>query len=1224
MVLGNVAQARPHEAGRVIDDRYEVVRELGRGAMGVVVQVHDRLSNRDLALKQMLPRTGVTTGGRNDRAVVRFRREFHTIVGLSHPCVVAAYEYGFDEQQPYYTMELLEGPTLRELIGETAVQCCRVTRAVASALAFLHARRLLHRDLKARNVRCDAEGRPKLLDFGVLATMGVAGDVAGTPPCIPPEAMWGLPLDGRADLFGLGTLVYRLLTGRHAFPAETVDELEECWRHAPAPPSQYRTDVPVALDELVLAMLSIEPAGRPNTAAQIIARLDAIGGLEQAPELEVAQGWLRSARLVGRTEELRCVREAVEGAARGRGALLMVEGPSGVGKTRLLREAGLQAQLAGATVLRGRGRGWGHAPYDLVRQLARAMLRARPRDAERAGRAHKAVLGRVVPELGRGPRARRRAPGLVPAEERLQLQQALLEWFVGVAERRPLVMLVDDVERCDDGSASLLAALGHVASGVGLVVVAAARIDGLTPAPSRVQGAQRLRLTALDRAAVAELVQDWFGDLPDAALVVDWIHGAAGGSPLHCSELARHLAEDGVVAYGEGSWRLMFDPGEGRIPQRMAEAMDRRVEDLSAVGRWLGQALAVWRGPASVELCAELLDTDELTLVFEALDELVFEEIIVGGDEGFDLSHDGVREALIRCLDDEQRQALHERAAELIVMRWGPHGGERQADLGRHLLAAGQHREGAQQLELAGRRHYELRSFSDAIGLLRDALRVYRTCGDPRDEPRCLELQALLMRAGVIGDRSVVLAHADETLDAYERYGGLPLARRLSPWVGRRIAVGVGLGVAYLRWWAGRARRTGVSPRESLKATVALAGYAAVVHAMAFDFEHVRAIGQRLDPIRAVRAATARAALAMLDGLDALGHGRWNEAHDRMAEVATLAETPGLGTDAEMDPRMFRGGALVVQALLGAVQQQPSFSTAVAALESMRMRFSMLGAEMNRVYFHRLRGEEMRARRLSSESELSVVQLGRSWAGDSIGAWVGALAYGITGDTAGLREVLDQLQPQATADGALVPFATLARAELARHEGDPVRARDLLREALHTLPADQLLLQLALRSALVEALLDGDASRDAVALAEQTLQDAPPGTGPRPSRIRLRCALARGLARQREHERAAGLIAALVTDCASIDSPLLVGLIHEAGCEVAGAADASTEQRHHAARAELLFVSTANPVLVARARRLVGSVSTKESGVLRAGVSEGLDTVDLEPLSSDSGEALPS
>lgn len=97
-----------------------------------------------------------------------------------------------------------------------------------------------------------------------------------------------------------------------------------------------------------------------------------------------------------------------------------------------------------------------------------------------------------------------------------------------------------------------------------------------------------------------------------------------------------------------------------------------------------------------------------------------------------------------------------------------------------------------------------------------------------------------------------------------------------------------------------------------------------------------------------------------------------------------------------------------------------------------------------------------------------------------------------------------------------------------------------------------------------------------------------------------------------------------MTDCASIDSPLLVGLIHEAGCEVAGAADASTEQRHHAARAELLFVSTANPVLVARARRLVGSVSTKESGVLRAGVSEGLDTVDLEPLSSDSGEALPS
>src|SRR5690606_30450257 len=130
-------------------------------------------------------------------------------------------------------------------------------------------------------------GQPKLLDFGVLATMGVAGDVAGTPPSIPPEALRGLPLDARSDLFGLGALAYRLLTSREAYPAESIDQLEDCWRRRPPAPSKLRPEVPAALDDLVLSLLSVEPMGRPSTAAEVIARLDAVAGLDRAPELDV-------------------------------------------------------------------------------------------------------------------------------------------------------------------------------------------------------------------------------------------------------------------------------------------------------------------------------------------------------------------------------------------------------------------------------------------------------------------------------------------------------------------------------------------------------------------------------------------------------------------------------------------------------------------------------------------------------------------------------------------------------------------------------------------------------------------------------------------------------------------------------------------------------------------------------------------------------------------------
>src|SRR5439155_11151046 len=141
---------------------------------------------------------------------LRFRREFHTMASLAHPNIVEVFDYGFDRGTPYYTMELLDGQDLADLGRVTTHRACGLLRDVASALAFLHARRLLHRDLAPRNVRGTSTGLAKLIDFGVLATTGVSDDIAGTPPLIAPEAFYGRPLDHRYDLYGLGALAYRL------------------------------------------------------------------------------------------------------------------------------------------------------------------------------------------------------------------------------------------------------------------------------------------------------------------------------------------------------------------------------------------------------------------------------------------------------------------------------------------------------------------------------------------------------------------------------------------------------------------------------------------------------------------------------------------------------------------------------------------------------------------------------------------------------------------------------------------------------------------------------------------------------------------------------------------------------------------------------------------------------------------------------------------------------
>src|SRR5262249_20103082 len=145
-----------------------------------------------------------------------------------------------------------------------------------------------------------------------------------TVPCMAPEAALGGHLDQRTDVFGLGALAYFVLTGEHAFPARRVPALLEAHRRRPRPPSELSPWVSQDLEDLVLGMITLEPLGRPSSAVEVIDRLDAVGGLERAPELDLARGYLASARMVGRVREMSVARARIYGAARGVGRSIVI------------------------------------------------------------------------------------------------------------------------------------------------------------------------------------------------------------------------------------------------------------------------------------------------------------------------------------------------------------------------------------------------------------------------------------------------------------------------------------------------------------------------------------------------------------------------------------------------------------------------------------------------------------------------------------------------------------------------------------------------------------------------------------------------------------------------------------------------------------------------------------------------------------------------------------
>jgi len=260
--------------GDVLHDRYEILEFLGRGGMGTVYRVHDRTLGEDVALKIVRPELMGTPEARG-----RFFAEIRLARRVSHPGVCRIYEFGDDGARPYFTMELVEGRNLRELVrGEGPLppeRAVALAAEIADALQAIHAAGIVHRDLKSPNVMIDPRGRVRLMDFSIakgLAPDGQAtatGYVVGSPEYMSPEQARGRKVDARSDVYSLGIVLFEMLTGDVPFrapdPVATllmqVDE---------APPLE---PFPEPLRGLLERALAKDPGRRFDTAAQMAAAL---------------------------------------------------------------------------------------------------------------------------------------------------------------------------------------------------------------------------------------------------------------------------------------------------------------------------------------------------------------------------------------------------------------------------------------------------------------------------------------------------------------------------------------------------------------------------------------------------------------------------------------------------------------------------------------------------------------------------------------------------------------------------------------------------------------------------------------------------------------------------------------------------------------------------------------------------------------------------------------
>jgi len=264
--------------------RYEVLEEIGSGAMGAVFKARDPMMDREVAVKTI--HASALIGPMADQYRERFTREARAAGRLAHPGIVTVFDAGVEGDTPYLVMEFVPGRTLESVLssGEhfPLDMVYEIGQQLAEALAYAHANGVIHRDIKPANIQLTGTPeRAKIMDFGVAklaqAQVTSTGTLLGTPAYMAPEQFTGMPIDGRSDLFSLGVILYWLATGDKPFTGDTITAVSYKIVHTePIAPRQLNPGVPAALEAVILKCLAKDPAARHQTGDALAADLAAL------------------------------------------------------------------------------------------------------------------------------------------------------------------------------------------------------------------------------------------------------------------------------------------------------------------------------------------------------------------------------------------------------------------------------------------------------------------------------------------------------------------------------------------------------------------------------------------------------------------------------------------------------------------------------------------------------------------------------------------------------------------------------------------------------------------------------------------------------------------------------------------------------------------------------------------------------------------------------------
>lgn len=651
----------------VIGRRYIPKGEIGRGGMGTVYRVYDRITDKHIALKQVTDTGSIEFQDRpklDNDVRLALANEFKVLASLRHPNIIAVLDYGFDEQNlPYFTMPYIDDA---DDILLTSVSVSFETKLslwmqMLQASVYLHRRNVLHRDLKPANVLVK-DGQVKIMDFGLsIRTVDTSQEldpndtIAGTLAYLSPEVLQGEMPTESADLYAIGLIVYEMLTGVYPFDKNNMTNLiTEVLTKAP---DFSGLSLAPELIDILGKMLEKNPNDRYQQAVHVIQDLTDALGMPPMPETRaIRESFLQAAELVGREQEIRILTDALQRATDSSGSVWMVGGESGVGKSRLVEEVRTRALVNGFLVLRGQAVSNGKRIYqvwhDILRELA--IYTDVTEDEAR-------VLQEIDPALV-NTLEHDITSTVIDAQD---AQQRLFEITASMLKRlsQPIMLILEDLQWEGSESFALLRYLNtHITPAYPIFVLGNYRNDEYPTLPDELSSVNVLEINRLSSDAIANLSASMLGDdVGRRDSIVSLLERETEGNAFFIVEVVRALAENAGQLDLIGQMTLpqnVFAEGVRTVIQRRLEKVPvdhlPLLKLVAVAGRYIDYEL--------VKYLADGFDTNIDMWLNAGADVAILE--VVDGQWRF--AHDKLRERTLADLSEEECPRLHKEVAEAI------------------------------------------------------------------------------------------------------------------------------------------------------------------------------------------------------------------------------------------------------------------------------------------------------------------------------------------------------------------------------------------------------------------------------------------------------------------------------------------------------------------------------------------------------------------------------